>query len=218
VKTFAVMLLVLSTLSVATHARAQSADDAARLRAKLGTETAGVVMQVVQAAEAEGLPTRPLIGRAFEGASRGAQGVRIVAAVREQYHALQAARLALGSEASATELTAGSLAILTGVPPDSLASLRAARPGESLVVPLVVLSDLIAREVPVAAASTTVIAAARSGLRDAELLRMRERIDRDLERGAAPSGAAGTQLRLMLEERAKGHEAVPPARRKGGVR
>lgn len=204
-----------------TGAQAGDAADEARLRAKLGAETARAVMDVVRAAAADSLPTRPLFGRAFEGASRGAARLRILAAVREQDQAQRTARAALGQAASPTEITAGAMAILTGVAPDSLTRLRAARGGVSLVVPLVVMSDLIARNVPVNAASATVIAAARSGLADADLLRMRERIDRELDRGAAPPGAAASQLRLMLEERARDRNTrggPPPARDQRGER
>lgn len=211
------LVLLAAGVLAGPAARADDAADEARLRARLGAGTAQAVMGVVRAAAADSLPTRPLIGRAFEGASRGASPTRILAAVREQDQAQRIARTVLGPGASGTEVTAGAMAILTGVPPDSLTRLRAARAGASLVVPLVVMSDLVARNVPVDDASRTVIAAMRSGLADADLLRMRERIDRELDRGSPPPGAAAAQLRLMLEERAG--RPVGPARpsKAGGV-
>jgi hypothetical protein len=190
-------LMLAAGLPPAAHAERASVET--RLTLKLGAGTAAQVMRLVREAESRGLPTRPLIGRAFEGASRGASGARVVDAVRDHLHALRAADAALG-DASETEVTAGSLAVLAGISPDSLAALRRARGGASLVVPLIVMSDLVARRVPADAASTTVIAAARGGVGDPDLMRMRERIDRELERGEAPARAASGQLQHMLRQ------------------
>ena len=66
-----------------------------------------------------------------------------MATVREQSAALSSAREALGSDAPATEWIAGSMALMAGVPADSLARLRTARPRGARVIPLV---DLTARQ------------------------------------------------------------------------
>src|SRR5206468_7565912 len=122
--------------------------------------------------------------KALEGAAKHASPERITAAVRAQMTAMGEARAALGDSSSASEVVAGAGALLAGVPRDSLARLRAVRPDRPLVVPLVVLADLVARNVPAAAASEAVLTAARARARDADLLTLRKRIEGDIARGA----------------------------------
>ena len=170
----------------------------ARLRARLKPEVATPVIEVVRSAAAQGLPTAPLVARALEGASRQADDAAILDAVRRYVAGLTAARRAMGPTARAAELDAGAGALMAGVPEDSLASLKRARPAGSLVIPLVVLSDFVARGIPAASASNTVLAATRAGAADAALLRMRERIHERILRGEAPTGASREGLRELL--------------------
>ena len=81
-----------------------------------------------------------------------------------------------------------------------LAIVRAARAGGSLVIPLVVLCDLVARGVPADAASVAVLIAARAGATDQTLLRIRERIHARIDGGGAPAGTAGEVIRQWLRE------------------
>lgn len=166
-----------------------------RLSARLDAGAAAEVQQLVDAARADGLPTEPLISKALEGDAKGASSERIVAAVRAQSAALGEARTALGVASTEAELVAGAGALLAGVPRDSLARLRATRPGKPLVVPLVVIADLMARRVPGDAAATAVIAVTRAGARDADLLRLRERVERDIAGGMTPATAALSRAR-----------------------
>jgi hypothetical protein len=188
-------------LALAPRARADdAANDDARLEARLAPDVAHQVAALVHEARAAGLPTDPLIARAFEGASRGADAAGIVNGVRRQAGAQAAARGALGPGSQPDEIVAGASALLAGVPADSLARLRLARPGGSLVIPLVVLCDLVARGVPADAASVAVVTAARAGATDGALLRIRERIHTGIENGGAPAGTAGDVVRQWLHE------------------
>ena len=199
---FALGALALALLA-ATPARVLAdapASDEARLRARLAPEVAQQVLAIVREARDAGLPADPLVARAFEGASRGVDAAGIVASVRRQATSLAHARTALGGAAAADEIVAGASALLAGVPADSLARLRSARAGGSLVIPLVVLCDLVARGVPVEAASVAVLTAARAGATDGSLLRIRERIRTRIESGGAPAGAAGDIVRQWLKE------------------
>jgi hypothetical protein len=188
-------------LALASSARAgDAASDQARLEARLGPDVGRQVGALVDDARAAGLPTDPLIARAFEGASRGADAAGIVNGVRRQSGAQLAARGALGAGSQPDEIVAGASALLAGVPADSLARLRLARPGGNLVIPLVVLCDLVARGVPADAASVAVVTAARAGATDGALLRIRERIHSGIENGGAPAGTAGDVVRQWLHE------------------
>jgi len=190
--------LALASLLLAPGRASADESEEARLRARLKPELATPVIEVVRAAAAESLPTAPLVARALEGASRQAGDAAILEAVRRYAAGLAAARRALGPTARPAELDAGAGALMAGVPEDSLASLKRARPAGSLVIPLVVLSDFVARGVPVADASNAVLAATRAGAPDPALLRMRERTHERILRGEAPSGASREGLRELL--------------------
>jgi len=161
-----------------------------RLIARLEPVTAHDVQRNIDRARAEGLPTEPLVLKALEGAAKGAPDQVIVAAVRRNAQAMQTASRALGPRTTEPELVAGAAAVLAGAAPDSLRSLRAARGESSLVVPLVVISDLLARRVPAREATQIIVASWREGISSAALLRMREWIHHDIQGGVAPSTAA----------------------------
>jgi hypothetical protein len=188
------LLLALATVFVCVLPTSARAADP-RLTARLDPETAAQVQQLVDTAHAQGLPTEPLISKALEGAAKRAPAERIVSAVRAQSVALGEARAALGDSSSAPEIVAGAGALLAGVPRDSLVRLRATRPGQPLVVPLVVLADLVTRKVPTEAAASAVLTASRAGARDTDLLRMRERVERDIAAGVPPASAAMLRAR-----------------------
>ena len=188
--------IVLAGLILAAAASAAPVDP--RLSARLDAETASAVSEIIDAAGQKGLPTEPLVARALEGASRQAPGARIVASVRALASDLATARELLGAGAASAELVAGATALSAGVKADTLPRLRAARPGGSLVVPLVVLTDLITRRVPVETASAAVLAATRAGVKDKELMKLRQRIDRDIRAGVQPGNATVLRTRNLI--------------------
>ena len=192
------LAVALVSLLLAHGQASGNESEEARLRARLKPELATPVIEVVRSAAAHGLPTAPLVARALEGSSRQAGDTAILDAVRRYAAGLAGARRALGPTARPAELDAGAGALMAGVPEDSLASLKRARPSGSLVIPLVVLSDFVARGVPVASASNTVLEATRAGAADPALLRMRERIHERILRGEAPTGASREGLRELL--------------------
>jgi hypothetical protein len=204
-------LAVLFALGFATAARAgDEASDEARLNARLSPDVAHQVAILAHEARAAGLPTDPLIARAFEGVSRGADAAGIVNGVRRQSGAQAAARAALGPASQPDEIVAGASALLAGVPADSLSRLRLARPGGNVVIPLVVLCDLVARGVPADVASVAVVTAARAGATDNVLLRIRERIHTGIENGGAPAGTTGEVVRQWLRvTEDRGHRKSP---------
>ena len=205
-------LVLAFALALAHTARAgDEAGDEARLNARLAPDVAREVAALVHEARQAGLPTDPLIARAFEGASRGADPAGIVAGVRRQAGAQASARGALGAGSQPDEIVAGASALLAGVPADSLSRLRLARPGGNVVIPLVVLCDLVARGVPADVASVAVVTAARAGATDNVLLRIRERIHTGIENGGAPAGTTGEVVRQWLRVTpGKGHHGEEP--------
>ncbi len=183
-------------LLAAGSAHAAPADTSWDVR--LEPATAAAVDEIVEAARLDHLPVEPLIARALEGASRGAPGPRVVAAVRRLAADMRRSRELLGGGSTPSELVAASVALSAGVSADSLAGLRPAAGARPLVVPLVVLADLLSRRVPVGTASAAVLTALRAGVSDDELMRLRERIDLDIRSGIAPDGATVACMRRLV--------------------
>jgi hypothetical protein len=164
-----------------------------RLRERLDPETAERVGAIIDSARMVGLPTRPLISKALEGASKGAPGPRIVAAVSRLAGEFRTARDVLGPVSEA-ELDAAASALILGVRRQDLAAVRSARAGERLTVPLVVLADLVAYGVPPQAATEAVIRLAEGTAEDEALLDFRRDVERDIALGAPPAAAAAVRL------------------------
>lgn len=175
---------LLAGMLAAATAPAQQSDP--RLD-RLDATTRSTVAALVDSAAAAALPTEPLIQRALEGATKRAAGDVIVAAVRRLARDLAHARDALGSAASPGELTAGAAALRAGASPTILTELRRTR-REPLIVPLAVLTDLVASGVPVDSAAAAVVALARRA-RDTDLVEFRRAVERDIALGAPPVAA-----------------------------
>jgi hypothetical protein len=162
--------LVLSVfLALPTTAWAQDE----RLTGRLDAATASQVQQVVDSARRAGLPDEPLVQKALEGATLGASDDRIVAAVQTLHGQLRRAREALGGEASDAELTAAAGALRAGLEPSALRRLQSLRPDQPLVIPIAVLTDLVAEGVPPAEATRSVLDLARDGRPDDEFVALR---------------------------------------------
>lgn len=174
---------------------------------RLDPETRSLVVSVVDSARAVGLPGEPLIQRALEGVTKGAQGPRIVAAVRRLATDLGTARSALGTRATTPELEAGVAALRAGAGPQVLTQLRDAR-RPPLTMALAVLADLVTSGVPVDSASAIVLAFAPTA-RDADLVEFRRAVERDISLGAPP-GAAASVRALNTGIRGVNDAAVPP--------
>jgi len=177
-------LPVLAALLVGAPAAAQQVDP--RLE-RLDAATRPVVAALIDSARTASLPTEPLVQRALEGATKGAAGDVIVAAVRRLAGDLERARDALGPTASPAELGAGAAALRAGASQATLAELRHAR-REPLIVPLAVLADLVASGVPVDSAAAAVLSLAGRA-RDADLVEFRRAVERDIALGAPPAAA-----------------------------
>lgn len=176
----------------------RSAAQDPRLEARLDPETSAVVSALVDSARAEGLPGEPLVQRALEGAAKGADAERILAAVRGLRGRLRDARSALGASSAEAELVAGAAALYVGASPATLETLRSARRDESVTIALVVLADLIQRGVPTAAVSEIMLGLTQAGVTDASLQELRRLVEQDIRAGATPDVAAATRAEGLL--------------------
>jgi hypothetical protein len=182
----------------------------ARLENRLDPRTRVAVERVIDSAHAAGVPAEPLVVKALEGASKGAQGAVIVRVVRDLAGVLTVARQALGESSLAAELTAGADAIVAGVEPGALARLRRDRAGQPLVVTLGVLTELIARNVPVKVATQNVLALTEAGIADEQLVAFRREVERDIGIGAPPAAAATLRASGLTLNFSRGGVGNPP--------
>lgn len=134
-----------------------------------------------------GLPAAPLIDKALEGISKGADDRRIMIAVRAVATDLGVARTSLGAVSDA-ELSAGVAALRAGAGADGITRLRRALPGRNLVVPLSVLASVMVDGAPAASAVVAVAAAAQQR-NDVGVLAYGRAVSHDIASGVTPAVA-----------------------------
>jgi hypothetical protein len=174
---------------------------------RLEPDTRSAVAAVVDSARGIGLPVEPIIQRALEGATKGAPGTRIVAAVRRLAVDLGTARTALGASAAEAELEAAVAALRAGATPEVLVHLRDVR-RPPLTMALSVLADLVASGVPADSAAAAVLALAPAA-RDADLVEFRRAIERDIALGAPPAAATSVRLNAGAFDQSNTQGASP---------
>lgn len=192
-----VYAVLLSLCLVASFSRAAAQRDP-RLE-RLDEAIRPVVAALIDSARAAGLPVNPLMERALEGAIKGAPGATIATAVRRLAADLGRARDALGPGASPVELDAGAAALRAGADPDVLTRLRRARGHRPVTMALAVLTDLVARGVPIDTATTAVLTLAATA-RDEDLVDFRRAVERDIAIGAPPAAAASIRVNAAARE------------------
>jgi hypothetical protein len=169
-----------------------------RLATRLDKPTFVAVNAIVDSARVAKLPTAPLVDKALEGAAKGSDGQKIIAAVHQLSIRMGSAKRALRASASADEIKAAAGALDAGVSVHDLALVSAASGKRPVTMPLTVLVDLIERRVPIATATNLVVQLARSGVKDSELALFQRNVRVDVDRGADPTVAATTRARGLV--------------------
>jgi predicted transcriptional regulator len=174
--------------------------------------------RLADSARVLGVPTDPLYLKAAEGLLKGADESRVLDAARRLLGELTAARRVLGPASSIGELVAGANAIHARVDPELLRNLRdvsaATAARSSLVMPLVVIADLVARRVTSDVAVASVKSLMGRGAPDEEFASLRTAVERDIAGGATPDLAMRTRTDFALKALAS--SAVPLPRRPAG--
>lgn len=176
-------------LALSGGAVAQEAEGMDRVRASFPDEAADEVARVVSEAGAEGLPTRPVVGKALEGAAKGVPADRVVAAVSDYTDRLRQASGLLPDAAGQDGLVAGADALRRGVTPEAVRDVGGRADGAAPEA-LVVLADLTEAGVPVDRAVEVVAEALAQGRRGEGLLAMSSAVRRLTSQGTPPDRAA----------------------------
>jgi hypothetical protein len=191
-RTFSAIVALVAVAQVAAAQGTPSlaiADDRAR---------AAVEREIAQAAD-RGLPTRPLIAKAQEGVTKRAPGEAIRVAVARQARRLEQARDLLAPSTSEAELVAGADALAVGVAPAMLRQVRAAYPaGQSVAMPLDVLTELVARGVPPKHALEQITILMRRGATSAQIASLGAAVQADIATGLTPDAALEVRARGVM--------------------
>lgn len=175
-----------------------------RIGTRLDAPTRSAILAIVDSARAQGIPVEPLMEKVYEGLGKGADGPRIIAAVRSLTQELATAHRALGSVASPEELKAAASAMHAGVPAVELGKMK--KQGglrRSLTLPFTVLADIVSRGVPVQTAANAIRSLVGAGARDAEINTFQRNVKVDIEQGAPPGAAAETRAKASSTAPAK---------------
>lgn len=198
----AMLVTALRPLAVA----AQDPDPLSRL----DPQTRFTVEVIIDSARVAGVPTRPLLLKALEGAAKHADNKRIIAAVRSQFRTELDVRVALGSNLNESEWTAAASALQAGVPLEALARFRGDHAGRPLLRALVTLTDLIQRGVPVNEASSAILQLWSRGAAESDIYGLWKSVDQDIHSGQNPGTALQQRMREVPARVAPGTK-IPPA-------
>jgi hypothetical protein len=151
------------------------------------------IQRLIDSVGAAGLPTTPLVDKAAEGVLKGADDERIVRAVQSLARELGEARTAIGPTTDVGVLGAAAGAIHAGVSAADLHGLAHPTAGApdaaALSSALVTLVDLVAKHVPVGAATRSIhdLLERRAGERD--FVALRSEVEQDILAGRSPEAS-----------------------------
>ena len=197
----ALVLASASTLPAQQAARPTSA--ASEVLPIANAKDRQAVERVIAQAQAKGLPVQPLISKAMEGVTKRASGSAIQEAVESLAERLEQARSLLSPSPSVAELVSGADALAIGVPAPMLKKIRAAWPKQSVVMPLDVLTELVARGIKADQALERLTTLMAQGATPAHIAGLGASVQSDVASGLAPDAA--------LEVRARGVMSLLPS-------
>ena len=164
----------------------------------LDSATAAAIAPIVQQARAANLPVTLLYAKAREGQVQRVPVAKIEAVVRTLADRMRTANEALKPGASEQELHAAADAIKSGVGPETLRAMREAGGDGSLAVPIGVLTQLIARGVPVERASMEVVALLKKGAVAKNFIALEESVRQDVLAGRRPDESLDLRLKGII--------------------
>jgi len=202
-------VVVLSAVMWLSARPAEAEAQDPRLRGRLSPPVLAEVGAVVDSARAAGLPAEPLVAKALEGASKRADGARIVASVRGLAARLATAREALGRGASEAELTSAAAALYLGVRPEALRRVQAGGRGRALAPAYVALAYLVQQGVTPEASTRIVTSLLEARATEGDFAALQRQVAADVGAGAAPAAAAQTRAQGLILGRTRPAPRAP---------
>jgi hypothetical protein len=153
---------------------------------RLDPDTRASVQQVIQSAEAKGLPVGPIVERALFAARFSKTRDVIESSAKSAAERLAISKEALAPSATPADMVEAEKALKEGVTKRALSQLRTELPGQPLVVPIAVLTQLVTNKVPVDRAADMVVQLVRAGAREAQLVAFGNEVNADITDGYDP--------------------------------
>ena len=198
------LFIVVAAFPAARAQQVSAPATAADLPSQLSPATRQAIARLGDSLRAAHLPDEPLYSKAAEGLLKGADDVRILAAVRTLARELGEARAALGANVDDADLLAGASALHVGATPAMLGQLRdthrtapvASR--TSLATALVALTDLLTRRVPAPAAAAAIESLLARGAPADDFAALRAAVERDIGAGRTPESSVTQRTQTLL--------------------
>jgi len=164
----------------------------------LDSATAAAIAPIVAQAQAAKLPVELLIAKAREGQVKQVPVAGIEAAVRTLAQRIHTVNDALAPNATEEEVRAGVDALAEGVPVQTLQAMRKAGRNGSLAVPIGVLTQLVARGVPVEKASVQIVDLLQRGALPRHFIALDNRVREDVLAGRRPDESLDLRLKGII--------------------
>jgi hypothetical protein len=164
----------------------------------LDSATVAAIAPILDQARASRLPLQVLYAKAREGQVKRAPVPKIEEAVRTLAEQMRTANEALSPNATEQELSAATDALKAGVPAATLRAMRDAGRDASLAVPIGVLTQLIARGVPVEKACTQIVDLLNRGAVPRNFIALDERVREDVLAGRRPDESLDLRLKGII--------------------
>jgi len=188
-----VVALAAAVTSLPSSSAAQQAS-----RPALDSAIDSAIAPIIRETEAARLPTELLYAKAREGQVRRVPVDRIEATVRDLARRIAVAHDALKPNPTTEEVRAATDALKYNVPAATLSEMRRAGGAGSLAVPLGVLTQLIARGVPVEKAAVEVVHLLQKGAVPRNFIALEERVREDVLAGKRPDESLDLRLKGIL--------------------
>jgi hypothetical protein len=158
-------------------------------------ETREALARIVRSANERGLPIYPIVSKTRLAIVVHALPARIVETAQAVADRLDAARAAIATDTLAADIAAGADALSFKVPKSVLTRIHAAAPTQPIAVPIGVLIQLVANQVPPERAGEIVTGLMRRGATTQQLVALGNDVTSDVQRGAKGGESADIRLR-----------------------
>jgi hypothetical protein len=168
------------------------------LEAVTDTRAREALRVAIHDARGRGVPVDPLVAKVREGVAKQSSPDRIVSAVRLLAENMERAQRALQPVQAVEEIPAGAGALRAGVPDGMLRNLRQSWPNKTLTVPLGVLTELVANDIPAKTAAARVRELMVRGASSAQIVALGEEVRADIAAGHAPDASMELRTKGVL--------------------